>query len=858
MKTLRFFVFTSILTILVSLSFGFAQQEEHPPLVVIPEGPADSDRLVRLVYLVPSDREPQPGIDTKLDELIKETQQFYADAMERHGYGKKTFRLEADENGKAIVHHVNGQFDDAHYQINPTGKIDAELQEHFDHYYSGVYLIVVEISSNTFDNGDACGYGGYAGFGGHAYIPASGNCFEHFTHTAHELGHAFGLQHDFRSSAYIMSYGWVRTEVSACAALNLNVHPFFNPDKGITRNQNTRIQLLSSTFDATPPHALRLRFEINDPDGLVQALLLTNTTGDSVTTGFPEIVTCKALRGVSENVELVTTKILNDVWVHGIDTDGNYVEKRFDIDFTALTPESDTVHIPDAGLAAAIRDHFDYPPQKQITSFDIARLPYLDASDRGITDLTGLERAVAIESLYLSSNQIQDLTPILTLSLLRKLFLSRNPITDLTQVSKLTQITELTIAENKISDLTPLANLTQLEVLILSGNQIRDITPLTNLTQLTELFLGNTHHFRLDPSDDQLKPALGYNEIRDITPLAHLTQLRELSLTGNYVLQDLTPLADLTQLQDLSLGYNQIRDITPLKNLINLEYLTLPHNQISDIRPLKRSVQLWNLSLYNNYEIEDITALEDMTKLRYLQLGNSKISDITPLSRLTGLWSLDARNNLIADITPLADMTQLRELNLINNQIGDITPIANMTQLYELALFDNQIRDVRPLTSLVNLNYLYIWGNPIQDREPLLTLKRRNPNVEIIHQKGGDPLPVTLSSFKATRTAEGAVINWTTESELDNAGFNILRSRTKTGAFEKINAKLIQGAGTTGERSTYTWTDTTAKPNKVYYYQIEDVSYAGVHQTLTTTRLRGLVSAKGKMTTQWADFKKDQ
>ena len=117
------------------------------------------------------------------------------------------------------------------------------------------------------------------------------------------------------------------------------------------------------------------------------------------------------------------------------------------------------------------------------------------------------------------------------------------------------------------------------------------------------------------------------------------------------------------------------------------------------------------------------------------------------------------------------------------------------------------------------------------------------------------PLPVTLSSFKATRTANGVILNWETESELDNAGFNILRSRTKTGEFKKINAKLIQGAGTTGEHNTYSWTDTTAKPNTVYYYRIEDVSHAGVRQTLTTTRLRGLISAKGKMITHWAAFK---
>ncbi len=66
---------------------------------------------------------------------------------------------------------------------------------------------------------------------------------------------------------------------------------------------------------------------------------------------------------------------------------------------------------------------------------------------------------------------------------------------------------------------------------------------------------------------------------------------------------------------------------------------------------------------------------------------------------------------------------------------------------------------------------------------------------------------------------------------------------------------MIQGAGTTGERNEYTWTDTTAKPNTVYYYRIEDVSHAGVREQLTTVRLRGLISARDKLTTIWADLK---
>ena len=86
----------------------------------------------------------------------------------------------------------------------------------------------------------------------------------------------------------------------------------------------------------------------------------------------------------------------------------------------------------------------------------------------------------------------------------------------------------------------------------------------------------------------------------------------------------------------------------------------------------------------------------------------------------------------------------------------------------------------------------------------------------------GTPLPVSLSFFRPTLEDGKVVIRWTTESELDNAGFNILRSDTRNGEFTQVNEQLIQGKGTTAERSTYKWVDTSAKPGAVYYYQIED------------------------------------
>ena len=122
--------------------------------------------------------------------------------------------------------------------------------------------------------------------------------------------------------------------------------------------------------------------------------------------------------------------------------------------------------------------------------------------------------------------------------------------------------------------------------------------------------------------------------------------------------------------------------------------------------------------------------------------------------------------------------------------------------------------------------------------------------------RGGGALPVSLSKFRPERLDSGEiVVRWITESELNNAGFNILRSETRDGEFTKLNTKLIAGQGTTSERNTYSFPDTSAKPNVVYYYQIQDVSLDGKVQTLRQSRIKGYVSPSGKLTTTWGELK---
>ena len=285
-------------------------------------------------------------------------------------------------------------------------------------------------------------------------------------------------------------------------------------------------------------------------------------------------------------------------------------------------------------------------------------------------------------------------------------------------------------------------------------------------------------------------------------------------------------------------------DITPV--LPTAEVVSVPDRNLA-------GVIRQQLNFASNVPITQL----DMLKIESLSAADLSIKDLTGLEHAINLRELHLERNQIQDIAPLRKLTRLWYLNLSNNQISNVLPLAGLIRILYIEMGNNEISDVSPLTELVNLHGLGLEGNPIEDRKPLLELLKKNPVVNIYLKEGGQPLPVSLSHFRAEQTDAGVVLKWTTESEVDNAGFYIYRSKARDGEFKVVNPTMVQGAGTTGERKEYTWTDTTAKPNTVYYYQIEDVSHAGVREQLATVRLRGLVSARGKLTTIWADLKVD-
>lgn len=79
-------------------------------------------------------------------------------------------------------------------------------------------------------------------------------------------------------------------------------------------------------------------------------------------------------------------------------------------------------------------------------------------------------------------------------------------------------------------------------------------------------------------------------------------------------------------------------------------------------------------------------------------------------------------------------------------------------------------------------------------------------------------------------------IRWATASEVANFGFDVYRSVSEDGPFERVNQEIIEGAGTTDEPQRYEFVDTTVEPGTAYFYYVESISLSGKREQFTPVR----------------------
>ena len=243
-------------------------------------------RTVRLIYFLPNDRPYRADVVQRMKEMIRGVQGFFAEQMRSAGYGGG-FRVETDAQGDPLVHRVGGKHANNGYfgkTISTMDVVHNEISLAFD-LSANVYLTVIDngaVGTGGITMGNGNNAAGIATFpinkiGGFALV-ADGSIFDEFYWeiAAHELGHTFGLYHDFSVSAY-MSYASVGLDQKRLSPLHaelLSVNPYFNTDIPIQEGALPTIEILSPSKYPAGSESVAVQIALSDTDGLHQVFLI--------------------------------------------------------------------------------------------------------------------------------------------------------------------------------------------------------------------------------------------------------------------------------------------------------------------------------------------------------------------------------------------------------------------------------------------------------------------------------------------------------------------------------------------------------------------------------------------------------
>lgn len=116
--------------------------------------------------------------------------------------------------------------------------------------------------------------------------------------------------------------------------------------------------------------------------------------------------------------------------MNGVDIADSSAQVTIDGDKTATAyfaqdEASDIVHFTDPDLEQSIRDELN-KPSADITKADMEEIAFLNAADKGIEDLTGLEYAANLQNLYVQNNQLRDISVLANLTNLQVLEIQQN------------------------------------------------------------------------------------------------------------------------------------------------------------------------------------------------------------------------------------------------------------------------------------------------------------------------------------------------------------------------------------------------------------------------------------------------
>lgn len=255
-------------------------------------------RTVRMIYYVPEGSTYRQEPIDAMKDAIQKVQAFYAEQILMHGFGLKTMQYETDSQGNPLVHVVSGI---GRYSNYWDALAQIQDREGFD--FNNNVLFIVSGTDDDVAQRNVLGLGLQLSRNGGWAILTPYIDPNFVSRAAHELGHAFGLWHNFNSSDYVMSYGPGQTEMSQFSAGQLSVHPHFNADSPIRGSASPPVVRLTSRRSYSDGQgSVPLKLEISSSHPLQQISYFVTTREPHFSAGANELKAGRILGGVRNTV----------------------------------------------------------------------------------------------------------------------------------------------------------------------------------------------------------------------------------------------------------------------------------------------------------------------------------------------------------------------------------------------------------------------------------------------------------------------------------------------------------------------------------------------------------------------------
>jgi len=406
--------------------------------------------------------------------------------------------------------------------------------------------------------------------------------------------------------------------------------------------------------------------------------------------------------------------------------------------------------IPDANFETALESlgYDDISGDGQVPTDLIEVVTALDVNNRGITDLTGIEAFIALETLNASRNNLSTID-ISNLSYLKNLFLGRNQLTQI-DLSSNTLLEQVRIERNTLASID-LSALAELEIIQLLDNDLTSLDISNNL-QLRELLV----------EDNALEAIDASNNINLISVDVRKNQLTNFNIeNGNN-----TAITTFRATTNSDLSCILVDDPA---------YSTTNWTEIDS--------QTF-FSIYCDY-----TAIPDANFEAALEaLGYDDISGDgqVPTELIEVVTSLNVSMNAISDFTGIENFTALEIFDVSYNNHTTLD-ISNNLQLIELYAGNSNLENLDVSNNSL-LTKLHVNDCNIQSlntsSNSLLTevVASNNPNLDVLNVKNGNNINITQFSTISTPNLNCILVddvvystnNWTNidnESNVFNDNF---------------------------------------------------------------------------------------